>query len=730
MTPADGAADFATAMGDIRRLSPSRAILLHGGRTLLLFENVESAPPASGFVLRDGVRLNWLAHCWQDEAEGPPRWHAIAVLDHVPTAECEIVDQAARGRWRLDAAPNLDVAPEPLAELVRRTRAAWRGVFAFLVERLVSESPAGSAAAISHRRFIRSFACVAAGRDGFIEVIARPDTGGVFVQGWSMSLAPGQTAVTKADEDLALTEVDIATFDRDDILSPAKGFCLFAKSWDLAELDGLFFEQGGALLRLDAVQDVLVLTGTEATAHVADMLPRMQASEQCLRAFRRVCRPRFLGEDTLSSTTAPIACALDAVMRAPDGTLLTIGWLLDPLRRVQLMLLKSTGSSLYCRLDVIGCPLPRPDLVAGFARDPRFAQLLNEWDVMHGFVAHVPTPTEPAEATQLYLELVLDDGSCLFQPITATPFESVELLPTVLSTLAPAEPERSRIVEDHVAPFLASVPRGTPRFGRAARPLRLGGQGERETLAVVPFKTYAQVQPILALLAGTPDAAMLDLALVTSRGVAAEAIDRLGAAFEFYGLGGCLVIAPENAGTAAQMDLGSAASDAERVLAWMPSALPKAPGWLPRLLSEHDALPTRGLLSPVLTYEDGSIHFGGVVEGGGTACALSGYGATWLSRGAPKRTPVGASEVTLIERAMLARVEGFSGRLLGDAFAHIDLADRLARAGLATWCSGAVEFWMLDDHLPDEATSLDRTIRQIDAALLGKRGRALRELAA
>ena len=731
MTPADGAA-FVQSPSEVRHFPTSCAILLQGGRALLLFENAASAPPTAGHQIRDGLQSGWAAHCWQDAAEGAEGWHGVAVLDAVPTTESEIVGAPCAGRWRFAAAPELDVAPEPLADLVRRTGASCRDVLAFLFEHLLAGCPADTGEAQSHRRFVRSFVTAAAERDGFIEVFAAPDTGGVFAQGWSMSLAAGETAVASAAEHLALIDVEVAHFDRDDILPPGQGFCLFGKSWeakDLGDLDAFFFEQDGRLLRLDAVRGSVVLTGAEATAHVALMLPRMRAPS--LGAFKRVCRPRFAGEDTLSSTPAPIAAALDAVLRAPDGSLLTIGWLLDPLRRVERMLLKSTESGIYARLDASACPLPRPDLADGFARDPRFGRLLSEWEVMHGFVAHVPARSGAPELGQLYLELVLDDGNCLFQPITAMPFDSAELLPQVLNVLSPAEPELARIVDEHLAPFLASVPKASPRMRRGpGRPIPLGGPCTSDTLAVMPFRSFSELQPVLALLAGTPEADALDFALVTSRGVAAGMVDRLGSAFDFYGLNGCLIVTSENAGLTAQFDLGTDATEAEQVLAWMPTALPKQPGWLAPLLAEHAGLPTGGLLSPALTYEDGSIHFGGVVTGGGTACALSGYGASWMPRGAPKRTPVGAAQVALIERAALAAVGGFSGRLFGDEYAHVDLADRLARAGLGTWCSGAVEFWVLDDHAPGEEGSLDRMIRQIDTALLGRRARALRELAA
>ena len=95
---------------------------------------------------------------------------------------------------------------------------------------------------------------------------------------------------------------------------------------------------------------------------------------------------------------------------------------------------------------------------------------------MHGFIVHAPAARGETDGAEVYLELVLDDGSCLFRPLTVTPFATGERLPQLLRSLSPAEPELGRIIEGHLAPFLASV-RPAPslrRRGAAIRALPLG----------------------------------------------------------------------------------------------------------------------------------------------------------------------------------------------------------------------------------------------------------------
>ena len=737
MTPADGSDFRGDAAGPDeggttteRPLPLAATLLLHGGRTLLLIEGAEAEPPLAGTLEATGAApLAWAALTWQGTAEDG--WHGIAALDAMPSAAGTVLVGADGSRWRLPAPDRLDIAPETLAAFVRRAGAGSREVYAFLVTRLLSDLPSDSAAARALRGFARSFVAAAAEPDGFVEILAAPETGGLFAQGWSMHLAPGTVLLANPDEDLARCEAEVATFARDDILPPGQGFAFFGKFWSeasLAAAGAVFFEKDGRLLRLDVVRSPMALSGAAASEHVKHMLPRLQAPARTLAAFRRICRPRFQGTDTLSGTQLPIACAFDSVLQAPDGALLVTGWMLDPLHRVERALLKSSAN-LYARLDADLCALPRPDLVRGFGTDPRFAGLLDEHEAMYGFLVHAPAARERVDGADVYLELVLDDGSCLFRPVTVLPFESAERLPQLLAPLSPVDPELGRVVTDHLAPFLDSVPPLAPRPGRspAQRALRLGPSGAdsgREVQAVIPFQSWQQLQPILALLAGTPEAEMLDLGLVTSRRIASETMVRIQQAFTFYGLAGSLSIAPDAEGDAARLDLGAMASGAPRLLAWSPSALPRAPGWLARLLDEAATLPPGSLLSPSLTYEDGSIFYGGGAADTAGACSLAGYAADWLPRGDPRRAPTGAAEVVLIDRAALAEAGGFAGRLFGDVFAHLDLADRLVRSGRGCWCSGSVDFWILDDHAAEIPTAAARVIRQIDAALIARRSAA------
>lgn len=688
--------------------------LLPGGRVLAIFASALPVP-ATGTLHTGSGTTDWAAEVWP----APQGYCGLVLLPALPREPATIEAVGAVVELAVDG--QIDVTPQALLALAGQLGADTCRIFNFLTGPLWPTTD-------TDMSFATGFLAAAAERDGFIEILAQPQNGGLFVQGWSQSLPATAELILQGGGPLCRRAVAAASFDRADILAPARGFCLFDKGWrdqGAGAPVAAYFEANGRLLRLDVAPGAgPMLTDAAATAHVAQMLPRLQAEPTAIAAFKRICRPRFGGMDTLTHTTAPVAVGFDAVLRAPDGTLLLVGWMLDPARQVRLALVKSLQNR-YARISETWVAIPRADLNAGFADDPRFAGLLDPADVMHGFVAHAAPAPDTAQDSDLYLELVLEDGGCLFQPLRALPVLGTEHLPQVLSGLSPDAPELAAIIRVHLTRFLASVrPGGLPHraglSGSGPNPIALGQPaptGGRVT-ALMPFLTLDELQPVLGMLAGSPDAALLDLTLITTRAVATGCLRALQEAFDFYCLTGYLVIVPEGLARTSWLDIALPVAQGRWVLAWLPEALPKSRGWLLELLAEAQALDVPGLLSPSMTYEDGSVFHAPTRGGGGP---ILGYAATWLQRGAPVPMAHGAAEIALIDRAALLQAGGFSGHRFSDAFPHIDLGFRLKQAGAGIHGSGRVEFWLLDDGAEPDQSHYARIMRQVDASLLSAR---------
>lgn len=702
MSPADGAF---FGIAEDAALVPDLAIILPGGQTLLALSHLGDALPRNGFC----SDAPWRAICWPAQ-----QGRAGLALVGAPLVGTGWLRDQADHEHRIAPPRAVDVAPAPLADFARRNGLNIREVFDFLTETTAKEERPGDS------DFAACFLSLATDADGFIEILACPGTGGLFAQGWAMSLAAGRHDLACLDGRLKVCDADVAVFSREDIPAPGTGFCLFSLDWRGADLEGmdcLFYEQDGVLKRLEIMRGTVVkLRGEAAADHVRQMLPRLAGDGKAVGIHRRICRPRYQGIDTLSLTPLPVAAAFDAVFQAPTGGLLAMGWLLDPLRRVERVIVKSTAG-LYAPLHDRWNPLPRADLNAGFTGDSRFARLLDAADSTHGFVAFAPgRPRQEDE--DFFLELVLDDGTCLFRPLTITRLDGRDLLPQILSAMPLHDPAIDLIVENALAPFLAQLPAGPRKFCTTQRPIPLSSKGG-EITAVIPLSRLDHLQPIMALLSGTPDADRLDLAIVMTRAEAGGMAARLRDLFAFYRLCGRLLLVADQTPLCARIEAGLALARGPRVLIWQPSVLPAAPGWLAMLESELAVLGTPGLISPTLVYEDGSIFHGG--HGGADDAPMLGYPRGWLIRGTPRAMPAGAAQLALIDREAMAQAGGFQGRLYSDAMLHRDLGRRLHEGGFGTWASRSVDFWMLDD-LAAATDGLTRLLETVDSALLGNTG--------
>lgn len=702
MSPADGGRFDLVAQPVT--LTPDLAIILPGGRTLLAFPDLETALPRRGFC----GDAQWRATCWplhQGRAgialvEAPLVGHCW--LSGPAGDQCEIMPPRA-----------VDIAPAPLADFARRNGLNSRDVFDFLTDTAVGATTGKPAQ--GDRDFAGGFLSLATEAGGFVEILACPDTGGLFAQGWAIALDAGRHRLARLDGSLMTCEADVAVFAREDILPPAMGFCLFSLDWrriDLDALDCLFYEQNGTLKRLEIVRGaVLKLQGEAAADHVRHMLPRLACDGKIIR---RICRPRYQGIDTLSTTGLPVAAAMDAVFQAPSGRLLASGWLLDPLRRVERVILKST-EGLYAPLHDCWNPLPRADLHEGFAGDPRFSRLLDASDSTHGFIA--TAAGRPCLADEeFYLELVLDDTTCLFRPLKVTRLEGRELLPQILAAVPLHDPALDMIVEDTLAPFLAALPARERKSRISQRPVDLTRE-RGEMTAVIPLNRLEHLYPMMALLSGTPEADRLDLVIVMGRSEAGRAASSLKDLFAFYGIRGRLLLVPEQTDACARIEAGLQLASGRRVLLWSPSALPSTPGWLDLLEADLTATGIPGLISPTLVYEDGSVFYGGEGATGDNAAPMLGYAREWMTRAGPRPTPAGAAQLALIDIGAMAESGGFSGRLYSDAMVHRDLGCRLHQRGFGTWSSSGVDFWMLEDP-PGAAGAIERLLERVDSSLI------------
>ncbi len=624
-----------------------------------------------------------------------------------------------------DAGSALEVAPArrlsaDLSDLARLLLDCEVPVGA-LVSFLLDEIDPGPAEA----RSVHALLCDLVTPDGVIEVTGSPETGGGFAQGWTSLPLSGPCTLISAS---GVADAVALTFSRPDLLAPAQGVCLHAQGlpW-LAGADGSVLLRGPTGLRsLTVLTEAARLPqGDPTTDHIREMLPKLEGCAQATAGFQRICRPRYTGADTLSPYPGAVAAALDCALAGPSGDLFLSGWLLDPFHRVDRVLLKGTDGA-YARLDTSWHRTARADLNDGFSGDPRFAGHLDARETMHGFLVHVPQPSGGAGQTEHYLEIVLSDGDCLFQPLAPVPCRDRRLARTVAAKVPVHDPALRHVLARHVAPFLAQfafVP-----AERRATLHRLGAAGSApsdaaRTAALMPWQDLRQLEPVLAALCGTPEADALQLLLAADDTLPADHLGRLENQFEFYGIAGGVTLVRPHLTISERLDVLLALTQAPRVLVWHPSALPKRPGWLAELEATLAADPDCALVSPMMTYEDATLHYSGALADPGRIgpdCQLAGLDQGRAPASAAEPVSVCAAELALACRDRLLGAGGLSSGLFGDALTHLDLSRRLRAKGHALRYTPAAQFWMLD-RMPAPKDPDLHIASHLDAAILEAR---------
>lgn len=690
-------------------ISPDTLILLPGNFSVFLFSGLDVELPDQAMVEIGPHVSSWMNIGWEHSG----RKHAISMIGTVPTASFKVM--CADGRF-VEVGPAHAMTPDikKLAEVVRDLGGPLGDVFQLL--RATIEELAHS----EMTDVLMQFLDLTAEHSGFVEVAALPETGGLFLQGWSNpTIAQDYRLLTGTGE----VSAACAGFARDDLIAPAAGFCLYARNHpgEFRKTKSVFLWRQDDLRRLDILPELSEpVRGEAANEHIRAMIPRLAAKAPVVSKFKRICRPRFRGVDTLSNYDGPVAVGLDMVLQAEGGLFVT-GWILDPLAQIDLALVKSTAD-LYAPLRPNAHSLHRPDLLDAFAHAPRFAGLLDPSETRNGFMCFVPATNDQLSGAALYLELVLHDGQCLFQPITARQCRDVGAAHAVLNTVPRHDPAVKTILTRHVAPFLVGLCAKVAESQHQLIPVGEDiDEGEKPVAALMTMSRPEDLKPVFASLSNTPEAKDIHLVIIIDDTVDPQVVTDLDNQFRFYGLSGGVVSCPSKMSKAARLDLALGMTNAPHILLWGPQALPQTRGWLDLLRSEAAALPTPGLVSPMLSYEDGSIHFGGERMKGCPAQAISQLaGFNRINRDDVKNVEVsaGAGELALIDRDLLVAVGGIAGRLLGDKYTHHGLGARLRRNNAAAWCIPRVEFWMLPDQNTPDRIASSSFIDDVDAAII------------
>lgn len=705
-------------------------------KTVLLSGWMSAPPPVAAEVIigNDVARGSWQAMTWSaSEDNSAHQFLAVLRAENIVRAQTLPLRLVAEGRPPIGLADiaQVELDAAPLLDQLRASAADLAAVADFLEDTLTG-SATESAVSPRIRAFLVTFLGSISVHDGFIEIVGRPDCGGLLLQGWSMHLHAGTHDFgVLAAGSLEIHEAVVGCFERADLLSTASGLVAFmktARSVDLNALARVYFRSNGTYYHLDVVEQRITLLD-EAVLHLKDMLGRLQGPTAAVRALKRVCRPRFPGNETISLITGPVRLAQDIALHAPGGGVFVSGWLLDPRKTVNMVLLKSTRN-FYARLDPTWVRLPRPDVTSGFSNDPRFAEWLRPWENQHGFIAFVPRPQPIAEDEVHYLEITFEDEGCAFLPIHFNDGDAQTLLRQILGAVNIDDPTIDHIVGAHLSPLVSALCSGAQPathvsmtdFGCdiAAAGTTPAEAPVRRASVVVPLgQGWADFDINLARFSSDPDFDDVELIVVAPRSSGDQIAQSLRRYAPFYGLSGSLVLTDEPLDYHSALNAGAKAARTDLLVFLSPSVFPRERGWLGHLIEEIKNTPDAAAASPTLLYEDDSVRFAGTEAAAdpaeGEVCdRYRGYGHHWLDGAKARPVLAGSADCCIVRKEVFFQVGGFSQEFVCAEWRSRDFGLRLKAAGGKFYWLPSLRMYAIDDDRSEPQDYWMRVRRLVD----------------
>lgn len=704
------------------------AVLLDQDAMLVVGFDGQPLPETAEVLFADAIdrRGAWRGMSWIDVAAPSGRYPFVGILrvEDIVRMQAMPMTLAVPGtddRIALPAIGRIELDAAPLFDHLQHMGADLAAIFDFLRRALLS--PPSATASRRIRRFLVSILDGISKHDGFVEALGRPDCGGLFIQGWSVHLKPGLLDIAVLDTGFEIDRAVAASFERRDLLATARGVVVFVKDAAAANLEAVervYFRSPEGYFHLDIADTRALLNGADSLARLKDMLGKLEADPVTARALKRAGRGTYTGHDTVSTLARPVRMACEVALHAEDTGLFVAGWLVDPQRAVARVLLRSTAG-FSVRIDDAWARLPRRDVAQSVSADPAFAGKLREDDAFHGFLAFVPQTDAAAGYEDHYLEIVLDDESCVFLPVRCESSDPAHAMRRLLATVSPDEPLIDSIIAAHVGPMALGLSAGRRPSAASETRMSFGPTIHRpEVSAIIPLVSpCADFDVNLARLAGDEDLRRAELTIVTARPQADAVAALLRRCGPFYGLGGTLVIADGPIDRFDALELGARHASSELLLLLSPTVLPIQHGWLSRLVASLRRAPVAGMVSPTLLYEDDSVRYAGAEDADVDPIApparFAGYSRHWLKSTELTAVRTATTLCALLPRQLFLGLGGFSRSFVGPEFKGIDFTRRIGAKGARCYWAADTALYALDEpNIPAEDAPSARIGRLVD----------------
>ncbi len=382
----------------------------------------------------------------------------------------------------------------------------------------------------------------------------------------------------------------------------------------------------------------------------------------------------------IADPAQPVAGELELAVPDGAGGLFVSGWLRDPLRLVEEIVLATEAARLPLSMDVAEW-VRRPDI------DNKFSAAAHGGAHARGLLLHVPE-VPGGDTLQPHLLLRLRSGAELRLTPAARSLPAAAARDVVLGCVPPGS-LTPLAMQRSLAPAAARLHRAAMAQLGEPELVRIGRAVPRPPVSfVVPlYRNLGFLRFQLAALAQDPQCRGCELVLVLdSPEQRGEVEHLLRGLHRLAEMPVSLIVMPRNLGYAAACNAGARVATAPLLLLLNSDVVPAGPGWLGPLMAPFSRAAVAAA-GPKLLFDDGSIQHAGLFferdEDGiwFNRHYHKGMPRGWADAATRRRVPGVTGAALMVRRALFERLGGVcEDYIIGD-YEDSDLCLRIREAG-------------------------------------------------
>ena len=409
-----------------------------------------------------------------------------------------------------------------------------------------------------------------------------------------------------------------------------------------------------------------------------------------------VFRPRFTGQDTISTLSQPVLLEIDEAIVCPPNGVILMGWMISALGAVRSVRVRSGRSTAEVVLAQ-SIAVRRPDVLAAVGYQ------YNLSDDGCGFICYVPDALSSAESS--YLEVELHTGEVGFKSFKLSTRSGVDAIRRVLQDVHVRYGDIDSAYDKVLGPAIASL--NSARFSEIAPCVeRTFGRPPKKPICSVVIPLYGRVDFMeyqMALFSRHSEMRQVEIIYILDDPPKRDELNFLAqSVFLRFRLPFRLLCMSNNMGFAPASNAGLDAARGEYVCFLNSDIFPKTEDWIERLIQrlEHDQ--RIGVIGPRLLFEDGSVQHEGCVY-----TALSEFG-NWnfvdhINKGHRPRADQGliyceaiTGACMVLKRSLARKLGGFDVSYVVGDFEDSDLCRKIQAGGLTCAVDTDVELYHLE----------------------------------